>query len=100
MINRVNKSSDGELSKIIKQALDAGFTELAYCLLTLGSIAAILMLTSGKSGDDVLSYFRYCLLALSIAATAGIILGYFRVSAANASRPEIDATSENAPPSA
>jgi hypothetical protein len=101
MTDSGNKSSYGDgLSKIIKQALDAGFIRLAYCLLTLASIAILLMLTSGHAGDGALDYFRYLLDGLALAASAGIIYEYFSVSTANASRLAIDATSENSPPSA
>jgi hypothetical protein len=102
MTQRVSKSYDGVLSNIIKQALDAGFTDLSYAILASGSIATILMLTSGHSDDSTLSYFRDLLLALSLAPIMSIIYGCFRVSTAIIiSRPMIGANSKNEqPPSA
>jgi hypothetical protein len=75
MTEEVGKKSGDKLSGIIKQALDAGFTSLAYWLLTLAAIIPMLIATSGHDGDEILSYFRYFLLILAISAVSSIILG-------------------------
>jgi hypothetical protein len=94
----VAKSSDDWLSSFIKQALDAGFKGLAYWLLTLGAVIPMLLITSGHNDDEILSYFRYCLLILSISAVVGIIFGYPRTNFANAPGSANDAISKNEPP--
>ncbi len=67
------------LSKFIKLALDAGFTELAYSLLALVCIGIILFTTYGRDDDRIITYFRYLLLAGSVAPIGAMVYGCVRV---------------------